>query len=503
MATIGRIGSFATTEAPQDYISGALQNVENQSFRYRAERRLAEEEKQKAEEEKQQGIVADLGSINLKETTPYESHNAFAIDGANKLYGYTADLARKYSEGKISKVEYEIGKKNAMNQIQLMNDANKRINEQVKGYSKLVGEGKIASGFEQNALRLGGAYDNVRMKWELTPQGTLEAIAYDEDGTIIERGGLDKFGNNAFTPVLDYDFDKDKKEFITTYPKVTNEKFQGMSIVTTKGITPQIKEAIDLKVDAIIKNPNALAIKAAELTGKPNPNVNNPEIIEKVKQNLKKEYEALYSEDKEVKEATGRYNATKPTKGDKEDKPITLNNEPIFVTKTGVKPGTNLKLEEDNIGYSFGNATIKQEGAKAKTAKGIYVNPTTGKVKLWVEERGYTTVSEDKSELTASGKAKLEREKKKLGTEFNYNTFINSGVLEPSDYSSQKTSTKDTQERFIDLDTQAGQAMEYADLLGVSVGDLKSMYLEQARRDKSKRLTSNKQKVDEYGVPIN
>ena len=62
---IGKIGSFATTEAPQDYISGALQNVENQGFRYRAERRLAEEEKKKAEEEKQQGIVADLGKINL------------------------------------------------------------------------------------------------------------------------------------------------------------------------------------------------------------------------------------------------------------------------------------------------------------------------------------------------------------------------------------------------------------------------------------------------------
>lgn len=231
---IGKIGSYATTEAPQDYISGALQNVENQSFRYRAERRLAEEEKKKAEEEKQQGIVADLGKINLSETTPYESHNALAIDGANKLFTFSSKLARDYSEGKISKVDYEIGKKNAMNQITLINETNKRINDQFKNYSTILAKGELAPGTEQDVLRLGGAYDNVRMKWEINPQGTLEAIAYDEEGNIIERGGLDKFGNNTFKPIYNYDFDKDKKDFITTYPKPENDKIVGITIESTK-----------------------------------------------------------------------------------------------------------------------------------------------------------------------------------------------------------------------------------------------------------------------------
>lgn len=502
---IGKTGSYATTEAPQDYISGALQNVENQSFRYRAERRLAEEEKQKAEEEKQQGIVADLGSINLKETTPYESHNAFAIDGANKLYGYTADLARKYSEGKISKVEYEIGKKNAMNQIQLMNDANKRINEQVQGYSKLVGEGKIAPGFEQNALRLGGAYDNVRMKWELTPQGTLEAIAYDEDGTIIERGGLDKFGNNAFTPVLAYDFDKDKDEFIKSYPKVLTEQFIGNTKVGKKGITPQIKEAIGLKVDAIIKNPNALAIKAAEVTGKPNPNVNDPEIIEKVKQNLKKEYEALYSEEKMVDEATGRgYLGLAYAKyGDDKKKEEIIISEPSQIKEGGVKDG--VKLQVGTKTFPIGNAIIKGSGGREQKATNVYVSPG-GKMYLRVEESGNESKTIKEFDLTESGRVKYEDEKKKLGKDFNFNTFVQSGVLEPKDYKSGSTSTKAPQPKMLDFGKDANEIGRYAIKMGYnSAEEMQKDFIERAGG--SQFITTpdqrKKQKFDEYGVPIN
>ena len=275
-------------------------------------------------------------------------------------------------------------------------------------------------------------------------------------------------------------------------------------ITTQKGIYISQEKKVDDKVaeekaetfaEMIINNPNeAYAFSKAKGI-----DLNDKQALkEAVKKDYKNSLDVLRKEDID----SGLISATKPTKGEKEDKPITFNDKPIFVTKTGVKPGTNLKLEKDNIGYSFGNATLDKKGGKTKTAKGIYANPETGQVQLWVEESGYVSVSEDKSELTASGKAKLEREKKKLGAKFNYNEFVSSGVLEPSDYSSQKTSTKDTQEKLIDLDTQAGQAMEYADLLGVSVRDLKFMYLEKARRDKSQRPTSNKQKVDEYGVPI-
>ena len=489
MSAIGKIGSFATTQAPQDYISGALQNVENQGFRYRAERRLAEEEKKKAEEEKQQGIVADLGKIDVN-TTPFASHNALAIDGANKLKEYYTEKARLYSEGKISKLDYEIAKRNTMDQVSMMNQANKRINDNFVNYSKLVGEGKVASGFEEDALKLGGAYDNVRMKFELNPQGTLELMAYDENGNIIEKGGLDKFGNNAFTPVLPYDFDKDKQDFIKAYPKVLNEKLVGNTKVGTKGITPQIKEAIDLKVKSVMSNPNALAIKAKEITGKINPNVTDEKVIKQVEENLIKEYESLYAPEKGIK-AAPKYNAPSGGSGsDKKDKkPIVFGDDPIYVTKTGTK--ANTRLGRGYIGYSLGNPSIDYGGGKRKVIRGIYASPYDNKVKLWVEEVGFESSSKDDFKLNATGLAKEKEAKEKAKKEektLDYNDFY--ATLSPNDYEYRKVSTKDTKERLLDFKGDAGEILEYANELGFNVGELETMYKAKAQRDK-KSPTSN------------
>jgi len=62
-----------------------------------------------------------------------------------------------------------------------------------------------------------------------------------------------------------------------------------------KGITDQIENAIGLQVDKIMSNPNALAIMASEITGKPTREVTDPEILKTIKDNLTKEYKGMYS----------------------------------------------------------------------------------------------------------------------------------------------------------------------------------------------------------------
>lgn len=51
-----------------------------------------------------------------------------------------------------------------------------------------------------------------------------------------------------------------------------------------------------------MSNPNALAIKAKEITGKINPNVTDEKVIKQVEENLIKEYESLYAPEKELKQ---------------------------------------------------------------------------------------------------------------------------------------------------------------------------------------------------------
>jgi hypothetical protein len=497
---IGKTGSFATTEAPQDYISGALQNVENQGFRYRAERRQAQEKKDAAKIEEEKQLAEHLKNFNI-DLTGSQSIDDLSQSFAQDSFNQYAELARKLQQTRDPNERLKLRTEQA------------RINQNITALKQIPSILKEKAEYiSKNIDKLNpDDVDIMQQKLGMLEKGNAKVYL---DENKIPRINIYKVDENGqVTDILEKE--QTVADFITginphmksNYNDLLKKAVENTAvsdITTQKGIYISREKKVDDKVaeekaetfaEMIINNPNeAYAFSKAKGI-----DLNDKQALkEAVKKDYKNSLDVLRKEDID----SGLISATKPTKGEKEDKPIAFNDKPIFVTKTGVKPGTNLKLEEGNIGYSFGNATIKQEGGKAKTAKGIYVDPKTGKVKLWVEERGYTTVSEDKSELTASGKAKLEREKKKLGTKFNYKTFVNSGVLEPSDYSSQKTSTKDTQERLIDLNTQAGQAMEYADLLGVSVGDLKSMYLEKARRDKPQRPTSNKQKVDEYGVPI-
>lgn len=304
---IGRVGSFATdSPLQQNYVGQALTDTENQGFKYRAERRLIADAKKKEEEDKQNEINAGLGSIDQAKTSKFANHNALAIDGSRKLFDYVSEKGRLYSQGKIPKIEFEIAKQNAKAQIAQMNQATERINNQVKDYSGLIEKGLIASGFEENALELGKAYDNVNMFWEIGDDGILQAVAYDDNGKIIEKGDLSKFGQNAFTPVSNFDIDKDKAEFIKTYPKVLTESLGYATKTGVKGITPEIEKAVDLKVNALIKDRNSLAVANYRRTGTPKPVVEDPKEIEATKEYLKQEYLAMYSPEKTIDEAMQR-----------------------------------------------------------------------------------------------------------------------------------------------------------------------------------------------------
>jgi hypothetical protein len=421
---IGRYNAYLT-DAPvrKDYISDAMQLAESNSFLYREERRKIADAKKAEEDAKQTKIATDLSYIKNPDTTRFSTHNALAIDGADKLFKGSSEMARKYQKGEVSKVDYEIYLQNAKNQLDLMNQANQRINKQGLEYAELLKTGKIASGFEKNALDFGGAYDKVNMQWEQQPDGTLQLIAYDEDGRIIEKGNLSTFGQNSFTPVLNYDFDKDKQEFIKAYPKVLTETLGATTKTGIKGITPQIKEAIDLKVESIVKNPNALAIKAYEVTGQPNPKVEDPKIIEQVRENLTKEYEALYSPEKNVDEAMQRKNYELNVQKEKNDeaqrkkenarKKAALKSKSKDPSMENNVTGGGTVIRNENDTDKAGNTIPKEvkEGDKAyavnglqlsynkgKTTKAInnvYINPKTNKMVFTgvdIDQNGVETI---------------------------------------------------------------------------------------------------------------
>lgn len=366
---IGRAGSFATVQAPKDPLLDTLQNIEQVGFQKRAEDRLIEEKKAKIKKDEDEELASDIAKIK-SDTTKFPTQNALIIDAMGKLQKGLAQKALDKSTGKISATEYNIYKNTAESQIGLIDQAAKRINTQASDYSKQLAEGKLAKGFEENALSFGGAYDKNNIKLELNPDGTFTSILYDdtdpENPKILNKSGLAEFGKNAFTPVYNYDLDADKKEFIGSYPKVLNEKFEGMTKVGKKGIAPEIEKAIDLKVNATIANPNALAIKAREITGIANPKVDDPKLIEQVRQNLKTEYEGLYAPEKMVDEATGRAGEQRQARKDaKEDikRSVFTNDTPLRNDVTGVSVPPDM-MRPNFVGFEEGKATFKNLGGE-------------------------------------------------------------------------------------------------------------------------------------------
>lgn len=377
---IGNVNTYLT-DAPlqKNYIGEAMDNVEQNGFRYRQEQRLADEKKKLAKEKQDAELETDLGKIK-SDTTKFSTQNALIIDAMTKLKNGVGQKAKEMNEGKISRLDYNIYKSNAEAQIGLIDQSAKRINAQAQAYAKDVAEQKIPSGFEENALNFGGAYEKNNIYLELQPDGTFKTMVYDDTDPnnikILDKGDLSTIGQNAFTPVYKYDFDKDKTEFLKTYPKVLNERLIGETKVGTKSISPEIEKAMDLKIDSIIKDRNALAIRAREITGNPNPNVTDPDVINQVVSKIKDEFMGMYSPEKTIDEATQRASEARARKKDAKDEIV------IGTAKFGDRRSDNFMEFETKAKNSTGGTTTTKhiQGVDGDT---VYQNIiTVGEGKL-------------------------------------------------------------------------------------------------------------------------
>lgn len=454
---IGRKFSYATTEAPKDPLLGTLQNIEQVGFQKRAEDRAVAEAKAKAKKEEDDALAVDLAKIK-SETTKFPTKNALIIDAMDKLRNGVSQKAKERASGKISSTDYNIYKNNAESQISLIDQAAKRINAQSTDYAKQLAEGKFAKGFEENALNFGGAYDKNNIFLELNPDGTFTSYLYDdtdpENPKILDKNGLAEFGQNAFVPVYNYDLDKDKQEFITAYPKVLNERFVGDTKVGTKGIAPEIQKAIDLKVEATIANKDALAIKAREITGKANPKVEDPEIIEQVRQNLQKEYKGLYATDKMVDEATGRGNldiARKNAEKEEEESTPVIGSGTI-TSQEGVIEGTNVKVPKGAKTFAIANAERKLGTGKIEKLKEVRRRPDGSLI--FVVQETYDGENVQKKELSEVGKAKEAFNKK--NAQAIKDKKVEEKVIYDEDYETVTTTSK--RPTTIAYDTAGGNA---------------------------------------------
>ena len=300
MPAIGKIGSFATDRPLEDAIGPAIKYNEQMAFKYReeAEKKKAEIAKAKAEQDKL------LTAFDDKVTyTPYESDNAMRFDLANKLRKRIDEASNDVRKGKISQQDWNLINANAKATLDFANQGAANINTQAANISKLASEGKLAKGSVDEALRLGGAYDNRRINFEINPDATANTIIFDENNQIIEKGGIDKIGSTIYNPIYNVDFDTELEQFKKTNPIDFIETLGNNQKVGVKELTPRLKSTIDKYAEAKLADKDALINAYYNQTKKFKKDITDPKDIALAKKYIVDKFEGSYNEELNVDEA--------------------------------------------------------------------------------------------------------------------------------------------------------------------------------------------------------
>lgn len=300
---IGRVGSFATDRPLEDAIGPALRYNEQMSFRYReeAEKKKAEIAKAKAEQDKA------LPTFDDKVTyTPYESDNAMRFDLANKLRKRIDEASNDVRKGKISQQDWNLINANAKATLDFANQGAANINTQAAKIAELASQGKLAKGSVDEALRLGGAYDNRRINFEINPDGTATTVLFDENNEIIEKGNIDKVGSSIYNPIYNVDFDTELQQFKNANPIDFIETLGNNQKVGVKELTPRLKNTIDKYAEAKLTDKDALINAYYNQTKKFKKDITDPKDIALAKKYIVDKFEGSYNKELSVNEATQR-----------------------------------------------------------------------------------------------------------------------------------------------------------------------------------------------------
>ena len=93
-------GGYATINRSANYLGGAMQNAQDNAFRFRQERKVKEDEAKAEKEKIDNEINAGLGKIS-SDTTRFQTKNALIIDATHKLRNAVEEKANLYTTGKM------------------------------------------------------------------------------------------------------------------------------------------------------------------------------------------------------------------------------------------------------------------------------------------------------------------------------------------------------------------------------------------------------------------
>ncbi len=177
-------GAYGTTERSPNYLGQAINNVEDNAFRYRAEKRLNEEKvKAEKEAEKEKVKMPDLKNVATLNGNLEKTKAKYAIDTQNAFI--EAQKIVETSKDPIEKANAVAKIQNLKNNYDMLNSYGTQLNDRTKYIAENKGTKYDEQSAEQvlySAIMAGKGYSDIRIE----PDGQIKFDVLDENGKIIE-----------------------------------------------------------------------------------------------------------------------------------------------------------------------------------------------------------------------------------------------------------------------------------------------------------------------------
>ena len=518
---IGRVGSFATdSPLANNYVGQALTDTERNGFLYRKERRDIAEAKKKEEEDKNKEIelqFTDLEKNTVPLLTGYSS-----IDDPIQVYATDvkvkgADLVRQMNMEKdpYKKAELKSRYNRGIQSFKTLNQFPKLLNDKKAELEQGIKDGKYNERDLDAVTQLAKSIDSGKYDMRMDENGVPRITIYnvDENGKpigVLERGISLGDLTNRITPFQKptYDINGGIAEQITSQIKLDESKVQkGFDTYTVEQRNKRVDDALKLKAKEVASMPSEayeLWQKMGNTPKRTFTDADKQQIADYVEKDLKARYRNKYEKDIDQSGALANRKFNKEV----QDEAVMIS-EASIVTSTPEKPykldgkdanGKTVVLQDKTKDFPIGNAIIKSGQGKEKKITNIFVSPG-GKMRVRVEESGFESNSKKQTRPNKKGLTKLSQinpatKKNYTNADLAYDEIEDVSIADktPKVKILDFKDVKEIGPLALKMNYKSAKAMQ-DDFIRRSGGD--------AFITTPDERVKPKQKVDEYGVPIN
>lgn len=346
---LGQKNSYVT-DAPlqKNYIGEALSEVEDNSFKYRQEKRLLDAKK-KAEEEAKLKDVADWDGKFDPNVIGYNSIDSPLVSMAMKAKERAGNITRELYSPNIStdkKIALMSERNKLAQSFDIANQTPQIIKEKVKSLEEGIKAGKYNSRDVDFMENISKQLEAGKYELNYDERGTPKVKIYqtDENGKptgILQETSLGDLVK-SFEPKLAFNYEDYKDK---TLSKVTPEQFgyqNGANVVKGARVSEGNKQQAKTYADVIVSDPNKL-YEAQYLFKEKDP--------EKLRKILENDFITSIPGLGEVQSLdTGYLNYSKPDKTDKPETPVIMETNKINLTEDVLKSDKGGRIVIDRKG---------------------------------------------------------------------------------------------------------------------------------------------------------